>query len=102
MPKRNQHIVPHPNGWAVKKENSKRVTAIFDTQGEAISYGRDIAITQRCELVIHDRQGTVRKRRNYNHPRYAEVRYERVKERYVAYKASIESSIPASENAFNN
>ncbi|MCY7274249.1 MAG: DUF2188 domain-containing protein [Phormidesmis sp. CAN_BIN44] len=31
MPRRNQYIVPHPEGWAVKKEGSNRVTAIFDT-----------------------------------------------------------------------
>jgi hypothetical protein len=79
MPKRNQFVVPHSDGWAVKKEGSNRVTATFQTQSVAIEYGRDLAITQRCELVIHDRKGNVRKRRNYNHPRYAALRYEQVR-----------------------
>ncbi|MBW4441546.1 MAG: DUF2188 domain-containing protein [Plectolyngbya sp. WJT66-NPBG17] len=69
MPKRHQHIVPHPEGWAVKKEGSNRVTAIFDTQGEAIKYGRNLAINQRCELVIFNRQGVERDRKNYRNPR---------------------------------
>ncbi|MBD2078451.1 DUF2188 domain-containing protein [Leptolyngbya sp. FACHB-17] len=69
MPKRHQHIVPHPQGWAVRKEGSKRVTAIFDTQEEAIEYGRELAITQRCELVIFNRQGVERDRKNYRKPR---------------------------------
>lgn len=102
MPKRNQFVVPHPDGWAVKKEGSKRVTAIFPTQGEAIEYGRDLAITQRCELVIHDRRGNVRKRRNYNHPRYAALRYEALKELYASHRASSEPTQQLSANALSN
>ncbi|MBW4444175.1 MAG: DUF2188 domain-containing protein [Plectolyngbya sp. WJT66-NPBG17] len=69
MPKRHQYIVPHPEGWAVKKEGSNRATAIFDTQEEAIEYGRNLAINQRCELVIFNRQGVERDRKNYRNPR---------------------------------
>lgn len=106
MPKRNQFVVPYSdqwlgNRWAVKKEGSNRVTASFPTQEAAIEYGRDLAITQRCELVIHDRHGNVRKRRNYNHPRYAVLRHQQLMEKYASYRASLESSI-ASENALNN
>ncbi len=70
MPKRNQFVIPHPEGWAVKKENSKRITALFDTQKDAIEYGRGLAILQHCELVIYNRQGEVRKRFNYKDPRH--------------------------------
>lgn len=90
MPRRNQHIVLHPQGWAVKKEGSSRATAIFDTQEEAIEYGRELAINQRCELVIHNRKGIERERRNYRHPR---------PQRFYPY--FIPSSHP-SENALNN
>lgn len=90
MPKRNQFVVPHPEGWAVKKEGSNRATAIFQTQEDAIEYGRELAINQRCELVIHDRNGNVRKRRNYRNPRLPRF-----------YPYFIPSSHP-SENALNN
>ena len=65
MARRNQHVVPHSEGWAVKAEGSSRATRIFMTQDEAIEYGREIAINQHAELVIHNRKGEVRKRRNY-------------------------------------
>jgi Uncharacterized protein conserved in bacteria (DUF2188) len=90
MPKRNQHIVPHPEGWAVKKEGSNRATAIFNTQEDAIEYGRDLAITQRCELVIFNRKGIERERRNYRNPRQPRF-----------YPYFIPSPHP-SENASNN
>jgi Uncharacterized protein conserved in bacteria (DUF2188) len=110
QPKRNQFIVPYSDQscrwrthrWAVKKEGSNRVTITFQTQEEAIEYGRDLAITQRCELVIHDRHGNVRKRRDYSNPRYAALRYEQLMAMYAARRASLESSTPSSENALNN
>ena len=34
--KRNQHVIPLGNGWAVKSEGSKRFTVITETQRDAI------------------------------------------------------------------
>lgn len=93
MPKRNQHIVLHPQGWAVKKEGSNRVTAIFDTQEEAIEYGRHLAIRQRSELVIFNRKGVERDRKNYRNPRPP---------RFYPYFLGVEPSPHPSENAANN
>lgn len=97
-PKRNQHIVRHPEGWAVQKENSKRATVIFDKQEAAIEYGRDLAITQRCELVIFDRKGNERERRNYSHPRHAALRYERLMAYYADRRAASQPSPNSLEN----
>ncbi|MCU0553105.1 MAG: DUF2188 domain-containing protein [Leptolyngbya sp. Prado105] len=99
QPKRNQFVIRHQDGWAVKKEGSNRITAFFQTQGEAIEYGRDLAITQRCELVIHDRKGNVRERRNYRDPRHAILRHERILAKYQAERALREALKQASENA---
>ena len=44
MPRKgNQHVVTHPEGWAVRCEGNSRVTSIHDTQREAIEAGREIA-----------------------------------------------------------
>ena len=102
QPKRNQFVVRHDKGWAVKKEGSKRITAFFQTQKEAIEYGRDLAITQRCELVIHDRKGNVRKRQSYKDQRYQIARREALMEWIQSLRAAQQSSIPASEKAANN
>jgi hypothetical protein len=95
MAKRNQFVVPHPQGWAVKKEGSKRVTAVFDTQEDAIEYGRELAINQRCELVIHNRHGEVRKRRNYKRPRPPQFFY------YSTNFAPFQASSPSVEHLSN-
>jgi hypothetical protein len=44
MSKTSQHVVPHPDGgWSVKKGGSIHATKRFETQKEAISYGRKIS-----------------------------------------------------------
>lgn len=50
----NQHVVPNNGQWQVKRENSTRATKNFNTQKEAISYARNIAINQQSELVTLD------------------------------------------------
>jgi Uncharacterized protein conserved in bacteria (DUF2188) len=61
----NQHIVPHDGGWAVKGEGNQRVTRQFETQCEAIAHGRQIAINQQSELIIHNQEGRIRERNSY-------------------------------------
>lgn len=70
MPKKNQHVVPHPDGWAVKGEGNQRATSVHATQREASHAGRDIAINNRSELIIHDRQGRFRARNSYGNDPY--------------------------------
>lgn len=60
MSKKNQHVVPHGNQWAVKGERNERATKIVDTQTEAIKIAREIAINQKSELVIHRPNGQIR------------------------------------------
>lgn len=62
MPKGNQHVVPHDDGWAVRGEGNSRVTSTHDTQREAIDAGREIARNQGGELFIHGRNGQIRER----------------------------------------
>lgn len=59
---KNQHVVPHPEGWAVRGEGNERATSVHDTQREAIDRGRDIARNQGSELLIHGRDGRIRER----------------------------------------
>ena len=40
MTKKNQHVVPHPDGWAVKSEGSQKAASVHQTQREAIEAGR--------------------------------------------------------------
>ena len=43
MSGKNQYVVKNGDGWGVRGEGNERLTKSFDTQREAIGYGRDIA-----------------------------------------------------------
>lgn len=62
---KNQHVVKRPDGWAVRGEGNSRDTSHHRTQEEARQHAREIAINQRSEVVIHDRQGLIRDKDSY-------------------------------------
>ena len=66
----NQHVVPHPDGWAVKPAGGKRASSVHPTQAEAIERGREIAMNQDSELLIHGRNGQIRERNTYGSDPY--------------------------------
>ena len=70
MSKRNQHVVPHPNGWAVKPEGGARPSSIHERQQQAIDRGREVARNQGSELFIHRRDGRIRDRDSHGHDPY--------------------------------
>lgn len=51
------NVVRHGDDWAVRRDNAGRVSKVFDTQHEAIAYGRPIAQREQTELRIQDRHG---------------------------------------------
>ena len=70
MPGKNQHVVPHPDGWAVKGAGNQRATSVHETQAEAMEAGREIAINNSSELFIHNQQGRIRERNSYGNDPY--------------------------------
>lgn len=62
---KNQHVVPHEGGWAVRGANNERVTSVHGTQAEAISRAREIAQNQQSEMLIHGRNGQIRERDSF-------------------------------------
>ncbi|MGQ0801269.1 MAG: DUF2188 domain-containing protein [Pseudomarimonas sp.] len=60
----NVHIVPHPEGWAVKIEGNERASSVHQTQDLAIAAGRDRARRDSTRL---DRNPHSRRKRS--HPR---------------------------------
>jgi hypothetical protein len=59
---KNQHVVRHPAGWAVKGAGNSKATKVTRTQGEAIDVARDISKNQSSELLIHGRNGRIRQK----------------------------------------
>ena len=52
---KNQHVVPHPDGWAVKGAGNSKATKITSNQAEAIKIAEGIARNQKsriCPFII--------------------------------------------------
>ena len=62
---KNQHVVRHADGWAVRGAGNERVTRVTDTQRESIQIARQIAQNQQSELLIHGRNGKIRERDSF-------------------------------------
>lgn len=64
--KKDIHVVPHPNGgWATRREAADRVSSRHPTQVAAIDSARKRAISERVEVIIHDRKGRIRDSDSY-------------------------------------
>jgi hypothetical protein len=68
--KRDVHVVPRPEGWAVEKSGSKRASVVTETQKEAVDAGKKIAQRERSELVIHGENGRIREKNSYGNDPY--------------------------------
>lgn len=63
MSKKNQHVVPNPDGgWGVKGAGNEKFTKLFDRKVEAVDYGRDVSENQGSELFIHGKDGKIQTR----------------------------------------
>ena len=60
--RKNQHVVPAGNQWAVKGEGNNKNTRITQTQKEAIDIAPTIARKEQSELVIHGKNGCIREK----------------------------------------
>ncbi|RUV66387.1 MAG: DUF2188 domain-containing protein [Mesorhizobium sp.] len=65
MSKRNQHVVPHSGGWAVKGAGNQKATSVHSTQRVAIGAARELARNQGSEMFIHGENGRIRERNTY-------------------------------------
>lgn len=63
--KKNQHVVPHQNGWAVQGAGNQKATAVTKTQAESIKIAESIARNQKSDTKIHGRNGQIRAGNSY-------------------------------------
>ena len=70
MSKKNQHVVPHPGGWAVKGAGNSKASSVHSTQTEAIAKARGAAINSQSEMLVHGRNGQIRARNSYGNDPY--------------------------------
>ena len=53
--------------WAVAKEGSSRASSLHDTKDEAQTAGRESAISEHSELLIHGKDGEIQERNSFGH-----------------------------------
>tara|TARA_R110002073_G_scaffold261538_1_gene424428 strand:+ start:2890 stop:3111 length:222 start_codon:yes stop_codon:yes gene_type:complete len=68
--KKNQHVVPHGSGWAVKGAGNQKATKVTSTQKEAIKVARNIAKNQKYELLIHNQKGQIRQKDSFGNDNF--------------------------------
>lgn len=63
----SQHVIKDAGrGWIVKKGGALRASKHFDTQSEAIDWGRLVAKNQHAELYIHGIDGKIMAKDSYS------------------------------------
>ncbi len=66
MTKTSKHVVPSLSGrWAVRNSGAGRASRIFNTQAEAIKFGRAAAKNTKSELYVHGKDGTIKSKNSY-------------------------------------
>lgn len=63
--KRNVHVVPKGNQWAVTKEGNQHATSIHQRKEDAVQRGRREADKEHSELIIHRRDGTIQDKESH-------------------------------------
>lgn len=57
------HIFPKDNGWGVRATGALRVTSVHETQAAAISAASSLLKKSCGEIIVHGRNGAIKKRR---------------------------------------
>jgi uncharacterized protein YdaT len=66
MAKRDYHVAPNSGGgWKVQREGASRSSGHFERKSEAMERGRELAQSNRTELVEHGRDGRIQGSNSY-------------------------------------
>lgn len=58
----SHRVMPHKDGWQVKRDGGQRASNICGTKKEAINVAREISRNQQTELQIHNKDGRISSR----------------------------------------
>lgn len=59
MARDTHRIMPHEDGWQVKRDGGKRASRVTETKAEAEKLGREISRNQETELQVHRKDMTI-------------------------------------------
>lgn len=61
MSRDTHRIMPHEDGWQVKRDGGERASHVTDTKAEAEKLGRTISRNQETELQVHGMNGRIQR-----------------------------------------
>ena len=59
MVRDTHRIMPHEDGWQVKRDGGKRASHVTGTKAEAEKLGREISRNQDTELIVTRKDGSI-------------------------------------------
>lgn len=65
MAKKDIHVVPREDGWAVRREGAKRDSSHHDRKSAASEAARETARRERVEVVTHGKDGKIQDSDSY-------------------------------------
>ncbi|WP_022835408.1 phasin family protein [Salisaeta longa] len=61
------HVIPHEDGWAVKRESAEQAAGVYDTKKEAVDAARSVAKKHApSELIVHKQDRSVQETFSYD------------------------------------
>lgn len=55
MARDTHRVMPHKDGWQVKRDGDQKASHVTNTKAEAVSVGREISRNQKTELQVHNK-----------------------------------------------
>jgi len=65
--KGNIWIVPHKDGWAVKREKAERSTVVTPTKEKAVKIGNKIGEKDGVTVIVQKRNGEIQSNDSHGH-----------------------------------
>lgn len=65
MPKKDIHVVPREDGWAVRREGAQRDSSHHDRKSDAMEAARGTARREHVEVVEHGKNGRIQDSDSY-------------------------------------
>lgn len=58
----NLHVVPHPDGWAVRRVGAKRASFVFASSEAAHKKALEMAEADQALVIMHDAEGHIQEK----------------------------------------
>ncbi|SIS48984.1 DUF2188 domain-containing protein [Salimicrobium flavidum] len=62
---KGEHVLSHEDGWAVKAQDAKQPSDVFEKKEDAVRRAKEIAENKGTNVVIHKEDGTIQENTSY-------------------------------------